>query len=212
MDNEQLLEKLLAAVTLLTDMKAMEEGLKTKTPALRHTGIKLHGAGGIFQGPGLERDIITAHVRPFGIGSELDLLPSTSEDPRFGSLTGFTATIGSQPTYVCDDAPTSYMKGCNLTARFGLLRFDTNTIDMDVVMRKTNRGDFTDLVLRGRLLGLSDLEPSGLNEGQVLDIITMAEMIATGVNMERELNKQLWQGVTTIVNNFPGLDVQIATG
>jgi hypothetical protein len=120
--------------------------------------------------------------------------------------------IGAEPAQACLDAPTAYMKGCNLTARFGMLRRDTNTIEMDKVMLKKNRGDFTDLVLRGRVLGLTDLQPSGLNEGQILDIITAAEMVNVGVQTERYLNKKLWQGSFLVQNEFPGLDVQIATG
>lgn len=188
------------------------DGMEEKTAGTTHTAIRLHGDGGIFQGPGLERDVITAHVRPFGIGNQLPLLPSTSEDPRFASLTGFTATIGSEPTNACDDAPTAYMKGCNLSARFGMIRRDTNTIEMDRVMLKINRGDFTDLVLRGKVLGLNNLEPSGLNQGDILNVITMSEMVTAAVQLERKLNQQIWQGVTTVANEFPGLDVQIATG
>jgi hypothetical protein len=51
-----------------------------------------------------------------------------------------------------------------------------------------------------------------MNEGQVLNVVTMSEMVIAAVNMERELNHQVWQGVTTVANEFPGLDVQIATG
>lgn len=193
-------------------LETMEGNLHTKTPANTGTGTMLHGSGGIFTGPGLERDIITAHIRPQGIASHLPLLPSVSVDPRFGSLTGYTDTVGAEPTYVCSDAPAGYVKGCNLTARFGLARRDTQTIDMDQVMLTVNRGDFTDLVLRGRVLGLSGLEPSGLNEGQILNVVTMSEMVTCAVNMERLLARQIWQGVVTTRWNFPGLDVQIATG
>lgn len=183
-----------------------------KTAATSPNAQQLHGLGGIFAGPGLERDVITAHVRPFGISSVLPLMPSVNEDPRFASLTGFTDDVGSEAATACADAPTGYMKGCNLTARFGLARRDTNTIEMDKVMLKVNRGDFTDLVLRGRVLGLTDLVPSGLNEGQILDVVTMAEMVSVGVRTERLLNKQMWQGSMSVSNEFAGLDVQIATG
>jgi hypothetical protein len=187
-------------------------GDHTKTPAQFSTYTPLHGSGGIFAVPGLERDIITAHMRPSGITSILPRIPTVYQDPRFGSITGFTAVSGSQPDHACDDAPVGYMKGCNLTARFGRIRFDTQTIDMDDVMLKLHRGDFTDLMLRGKLLGMTGLTPSGMNEGQVVNIVTMAEMVIAAVNMERELNHQTWQGVTTVANEFPGLDVQIATG
>lgn len=184
----------------------------TKTPANFATNTPLHGSGGIFAVPGLERDILTAHMRPSGITSVLPRIPTVYQDPRFGSITGFTAVTGSQPDYACEDAPAGYMKGCNLTARFGRIRFDTQTIEMDSVMTKLHRGDFTDLMLRGQLLGMTGLTPSGLNQSQVLNLVTMSEMVIAGVNMERELNRQTWQGVTTVANEFPGLDVQIATG
>ncbi len=191
--------------------KETTEEATYKTPAQFNTAQRLHGSSGIFTGP-LEREIITAHVRPYGLASQLPAIPSVSEDPRFGSITGFTATSGEEPDHACDDAPYGFMKGCNLTARFGMLRRDTSTIEMDKVMLKLNRGDFTDLILKGRLLGLTDLVPSGLNDGQVLDVMTMSEMVIVGVNTERALGHQSWQGTRTVGTEFAGLDVQIATG
>jgi hypothetical protein len=83
---------------------------------------------------------------------------------------------------------------------------------MDEVMLKLNRADFTDLILKGRLLGLTDLIPSGLNESGVLDVLTQAEMVIVGVNTERALGTQIWQGSHRIGTQFAGLDSQIATG
>lgn len=187
---------------------------KTKTAATSFTAQRLHGSGGIFSTPGLERDVISAHVRPYGLASRLPLIPSVDENPRFASLTGFTAPVGSQPTKACDDAPYGYRKGCNLSARFGMIRYDTSTIEMNKVMLRVNRGDFTDLILRGRLLGFdgTNLAPGGLTESQVLDIVTMSEMVNVGVLFERELTRQTWQGDFGTGNEFPGLDAQIATG
>jgi len=206
MDDNVNVTKLLEKQTEILDR------LVTKTPAQWGTNTPLHGSGGIFAVPGLERDILTAHMRPYGITTLLPRIPTVFVDPRFGSVTGVTAASGSQPDHACDDAPTSYLKGCNLTARFGRIRYDTATIDMNDVMLRLNRGDFTDLILRGNLLGMTGLTPSGLTESQILNVTTMAEMVMVGVNFERELNRQLWQGVTTVANEFPGLDVQIATG
>lgn len=182
-----------------------------KTPAQFQTANRLHGNGGLFSTPGLEREIITAHIRPSGIGGMLPLLANVDENPVYGSITGITAPVGSQPTHSCDDAPYAYLKGCNLTARFGRIRYDTNTIDMNIVMRKLNRADYTDLVLRGRMLGLTDVGPT-TSEGNMLNIITQSEMVTVGVLFERELTRQIWQGSFAIANEFPGLDVQIATG
>ncbi len=211
--NEKLLKILETQAELLNAVLKEGDGdLKTKTPANASNYTPLHGSGGILTAPGLEREIITAHVRPFGIASDLPLLPSVYQDPRFGAITGFTDVVGSQPTYACQDAPYGYVKACNLSARFGRIRFDTNTIDMDDVMLKLHRGDHTDLMLAGRLLGLTDLVPSNISEEQFLNIVTMAEMVGVGVQTEREITRQIWQGTWGVANQFPGLDVQIATG
>jgi len=219
MSDDALLKMLADAIDRQTKLleryeakESQTDPLHTKVPANWQTATPLHGRGGIFSTPGLERDVITAYVRPMGIGSLLPLLPSTSEDPRFGALTGYTAVTGAEPANACLDAPSGYVKACNLTARFGMLRRDTKTIEMDKVMLKINRGDFTDLVLRGRVLGMANLEPSGLDEGRILDIITMSEMVNVGVQTERELNRQMWQGIFALGTEFPGLDSQIATG
>jgi hypothetical protein len=201
-------EVLANAMTYLADtIKEKEE----KAAASVHTAITLHDGGGIFSTPGLERDVISAHIRPHGLAAILPALPSIDADPRFASLTGFTDEVGARVTNACDDAPTGYMKGCNLTALFGLERQDTNTIEMDRVMLRWNRGDMTDLVLRGRVLGLSGLTPAGMNEQDILNIITKAEMVSAGVRAERSLVRQTWQGNTALAE-FPGLDSQIATG
>ena len=104
------------------------------------------------------------------------------------------------------------MKNCNLMARFGLIRRDTQTIDVLEVIRRVNRGDFTDLVLHGQVLGLQAFTPSGLNQSQILNIWTMSEMVGVGVQVERVLNQYIWQGAVGAFPYFPGLDVQIATG
>jgi len=176
-----------------------------------HSAITLHNGGGIFGTPGLERDVVTAHIRPMGLASALPMLPSVDVDPRFASITGFSGEVGARATEACQDAPTGYMKGCNLTALFGLERQDTETIEMDKVMLRWNRSDFRDLVLRGRLLGLTDLTPSGMNEADILNVITKAEMVSAAVRAERSLVRQTWQG-NVLLSEFPGLDSQIATG
>jgi hypothetical protein len=82
---------------------------------------------------------------------------------------------------------------------------------MDKVMLRINRSDFKDLVLAGEVLGLTDLVPSGLNQSQILNVVTMSEMVVDGVNAERKFVQDIWQG-TVAAGTFPGLDVQITTG
>lgn len=208
----QLVDVLSKQTTLIDQISKEREEMRFKTPASTQTATALHGSAGIFTGPGLERDVVSAHVRPYGLAAKLLALPSVNEDPRFASLTGYTATTGSEPTNACDDAPAGYVKSCNLTARFGMLRRDTQTVEMDKVMLRLNRGDFSDLILRGRVLGLANLAPSGMDESGILDIITKSEMVGAAVQAERALSQQMWQGTYGTGTEFPGLDVQIATG
>lgn len=217
--NDQILKQIADNLTrqteLLTALKDRDNPdmhEKHDVSNLTHTGIKLHGDTGLFSTPGLDRDVITAHVRPHGLAGMLPLLPSIDEDPRYAILTGFTGDTGDEATNACDPAPTGFMKACTLTARFGMIRKDTNTIEMDKVMLRVNRGDFTDLALHGRVLGLTNIEPGAMPVGQILNVITAAEMVSVGVRTERTLSRQIWQGSRAVANEFPGLDAQIATG
>lgn len=175
------------------------------------TATPLHGTGGLFSSPGLDRTVVTAYVRPNGISSVLRKIPSVDENPLFGTLVGFSDDIGSEPTNICDDAPYGYMQGCTLTARFGVVRRDTGTIDYSNVGLRLHRGDFTDLILAGQVLGLNDIVPSSLDQAQILNVMTAASMVTAGALAERKFARDLWQG-TVGAGTFPGLDVQITTG
>lgn len=204
-------------------VKAMEmvNDLITKAPATTMTAQKLHGLRGTFSTLGLERDIISTHVQPHGISSVLPLLPNNDEDPRFGALSGFSDDIGNEPATPCEDAPTGYLKACNLTAQFGRVARSTETIEMDELGLRINRGDFSDLVLHGMNLNMgtqAGLMPGGLNPNQILNLVTMSQMVSVGVRLERLLTTHMWQGSPANNNigggykEFPGLDNQIATG
>jgi len=66
-------------------------------------------------------------------------------------------------------------------------------------------------MLRGSVLGLTNLNPSDTNQSDILNLVSASEMVTMGVNTERALSRQLWQGVVAN-NEFPGLDLQVATG
>jgi hypothetical protein len=218
--DEKLLEKMLANMDANT--KAItglyERDMHTKAPASTGTFTELHGNGSLFGSFPVERDVITAHIRPLGgIVQVLPRLPTTMDNPIFASITGFTAVNGPEPALPCYDAPQGYMKGCNLSAQFGRYARSTQTIEMDKVFRTFNRGDFRDLQLRGQLLSGGPLSPV-TDQAGALNVVTKSEMIIAGVNLERLLTTQVWQGNPANGNagggylEFPGLDRQIATG
>lgn len=173
--------------------------------------LPMHGQGGLLSGQGIDRDVITAMVRPSGVGRILPLIPSIYENPTFATILGIVENSADRPEQPCADAPSGYMKGAELTAAFGLVRKDTSTIDIYKTMLLKNRGDMTDLVLRGRLLGENNLTPAGINDSGVLEIMTKSEMVNAAVRAERTLSRDIWQG-TGINPQFRGLDTLIATG
>ena len=236
MDQTQLLQAVKAnqdAVLALAQMQKQghdpmaygwaQAQMAQKAAAARHTGTLLHGNGGLFNTPGLSEAIISTHVRARGLGQLLNAFPSNEDRPWFGFLTGFGAESGSEPTNPCDDAPTGFIKSGTLTARFGRVARDTSTIRMPDVIRKINRSDFTDLQLLNGVLNPDSsgvYYPSDVSEQGILDMVVRAEQVIVGINLERKLSKLLWAGLGTGANDtpgggykeFPGLDVQIATG
>jgi hypothetical protein len=213
----QVLADLQKAQGLMLDrMERQDKETRTKTPASSGNAVELHGVGSLFGSHSIEREVITAHMRPFGLGARLPNLATVFAQPFYASITGFTADVGSEPETPCADAPRSYMKGCDLTAQFGRVQRDTGTIEINDVILKKNRGDFTDLLLYGNLLGDSGFTPGGLTDADVLNLVTKAEMITAAISLERKLSRHLWSG-SIFANNgaykeFPGLQYQIATG
>jgi len=194
-------------------LKEMEEEQHEKhTAGGAMTAQQLHGLGGIFAQLGADPEFLSTYVKPQSISSVLPIFPSVDEDPRYWTLTGFTAPSGTQPTNACDAAPTGYTKGCQLTAYFGLKRFDTQEIEMDKVMLRVNRGDFKDLRFIGNpITGGTNLFPGGVTRDNALNVITAMEMLRTAAYMEMALHNDVWQG-TVAAGSFPGLAAQVATG
>lgn len=188
-----------------------------------HMGTLLHGPGGLFNTPGLEEPIISLHVNSRGLGQLLPAFPSTSTNPFYGLLTGFSDDEGAEPVYPCDEAPSGYIKSGTLTAKFGRVARGSKDIRIPDTLFQVNSGETMDLQLVGSILNPDNrgvLYPEQITEDGLLDMVTKAEMITMGVRFERKLAKMLWQGLGDGSNDtagggyleFPGIDAQVATG
>ncbi|MCP4083140.1 MAG: hypothetical protein GY743_23205 [Planctomycetaceae bacterium] len=206
------LELIAKNLDVLAQYIADEKGISLKQ-ASTQTATLLHGPAGIFNVLGTDPTVISAYVRPFqSIATVLPLVPNADTNPQYASFTGFTAEEGTEPTLICDPAPTTDLKSCYLTAQFGRIRKDTKTIEPGQIIRRINRGDFTDLNFVGQVLGLTNVTPAGLDAGAIISMVEMAAMISAAALAELDLITQMWQGVVATPFQFPGLDVQIATG
>lgn len=191
---------------------------QTKAVGNQHSAMLLQQPGGMFAVTGLNNDIISTHVSPRGLGAMIPALPSDADDPRFGFLTGFSDDIGSEPDFPCDDAPTGYMKAATLTAQFGRLSRQTETIEVDKLLHR-KRGVNNNLrLLNAMLTGNVGLNMGNMNETDIMNLVVKAEMVSVGVRAERKLARMLWSGSPSVFTahggykEFPGLDAQIATG
>ena len=214
---EKQLAQLTDLVIGLAENQSKEAALKSNA-ATSNTSQMLHGTGGLWGVMGGSSDIVSTHVKPRGIGTVLPSFPSFSETPKYGFLTGISDDIGSEPTAVCADAPTGYMKGGYLTAQFGRVFRDTETIDIGETLRQINRGETMDLQLYGAILSdaagvlFPQMDASG-----VLDLATKAQMVVAATLMERVLARMVWNGspaanIEPAYREFPGFDNQIVTG
>lgn len=210
MELEQLVQVLQAA--------AQTSDLHTKAPGNQHNAMLLTQPGGMFAVAGLNTDIISTHIAPKGLGGMIPAFGSDVDDPRYGLLTGFSDDIGDEADYPCDDAPTGYMKAATLTAKYGRLMRQTQTIEVDKLLH-TKRGVNNNLRLINSMLGGDvGLNLSTMNQTDIMNLVVKAEMVSVGVRLERKMAKLFWSGTPTNTSahggyaEFPGLDNQIATG
>ena len=172
--------------------------------------------GGLFSTAGLDRVVISTHVRPMGIGQILPAFTSNVDDPRYGLITGFGPSSGDEATYPCDDAPTGYMKTGSLSAQFGRFMRQTSTIEVDALLHQP-RLTSMNLQLVGDMLGSGPMSPN-ISVDNLMELVVKSEMINVGVMFERLLSQKVWNGTPTAntsgggYKEFPGLDSQIATG
>lgn len=206
------IEQLVAALQAIT-----ESGLHTKAPGNQHNAMLLGQPGGMFAVTGLDTDIISTHIAARGLGAAIPAFGSDVDDPRFGFLTGFSDDIGSEAVYPCDDAPTGYMKAATLTAAFGRLMRQTNTVEVDKLLHR-KRGVNTNLRLLNTMLTGGVGMDMNMNDADVMNLVVKAEMVSVGVRLERKLARIFWSGSPAVATagggykEFPGLDAQIATG
>lgn len=195
---------------------ADHNNLLVKALASSNAATLLGQPHGIFSTPGLENEVINMHVAPMGLGKDIPVFGSRITDPRYGLLTGYTTEVGSRPVMPCDDAPKGYVKSGTLTAQFGRIAHQTQTIEIDALFEQA-RGANTNLQLMGSVLGMGSISPN-ISQADMLNLVVKSEMVGVAVQFERDLSKILWAG--TPANNtaggghkeFPGLDSQIATG
>lgn len=125
------------------------------------TGPQPNGVAGLFSYPGLEPNIVNAMVMPrMGLIDAIPSRTSVYDNPLYGIMTGVTASVGSEPSGVCDDPPVAgLMKLCTHAFVWGRFSRETPVMDITRAGRFINRSDFNDLTLVGDPLQNGFLDP-----------------------------------------------------
>lgn len=184
------------------------------------SGPYLHGPGGMFGTPGLERNVISTRVQPKGLLGRLPSRGTTRVEPLFPYISGFLAATGSVADGVCDDPQTAGpTKTCIQTAQFGRYSYQTRPFEINAVGLQTNRGEFLDLDLVNPIISSTgnSIEAPGTMPGFSFNNEVRMRTTEVGVAFQNVLTRQLYTGNPT--NNsggggykeFPGLDILIGT-
>lgn len=180
------------------------------------------GPNSLFGALGLERDVISTRMQPFGLADKLPVQMTNVLWPQFAYFTGFAASTGSEPVGVCDDPPTAGAgAACVQTAQFGRFSRQTRVMEVNRQRQQMNRAEMQDLtLLNGPLVGgMGSLTVPGSTPGE-FNIRNEAymRMLEVGAEFQLWFARQIYEGNPT--NNtggggyreFPGLDILVSTG
>lgn len=193
---------------------------KDITPSVNesNTATRFHGTGGLFADCALERDIVSAVVRTYGILAQLPAIGSNIVTHRVGLLTGYNPDATEEPETRCEDGPSGTYTACVLDFPRGFIRRNTQTLELTEIITRLNNGD-TSLALVGApyLPNNGRLSVRNLNTSDMLNVIIRSEMVGAAILIERNVSRTAWQGdplnnVGTGYAEPVGLDLQITTG
>lgn len=168
-----------------------------------HEATIFHGVNGFWSDDcGLDREVFSAYVQPFGILQYLPAYPTEYDLIRIGAITGFQSDTEDEPDGYCDLGPTGLYSTCRLDFNLGRIKRTAKTqAYTDTIMRR-DRGD-QDFILRGRL-GNSETSLGGLNSGifngtspQALNFPSELQRKAIAQNLALTLGEMIWEGDPT---------------
>jgi len=204
------------------------EGRKDISPGTS-VGPYVHGFGGLFNLPGVEKPVISTRIDPQGIFAELPAFDSVYTHSEYLYLTGFGGATGDVKQTACADAPVAgAIRTCIQTARFGSYAYATSPVALNRLGRLRNRAEPTDLRLLNdpfvRALGRLGTPSTTLEGGDTpfFDGTSAGEMstrmLAVGQEFSDKLIRQIYVGnqsnsvgVDGAYAEFAGFDTLIGT-
>lgn len=192
-----------------------------------HESTLFHGNNGIWGTDcGLDRGILSAYVKPYGILQYLPAVPTNVDLIRIGAITGFQPDTEDEPDGPCDDAPTGLYSTCRLEFDLGRIKRSGKTTEYTEAIRRSHRGD-EEFLLMGTLgspsaLGGLGNSIFGATNPNSLNFPTLMQIQSIAQNLALELGRMVWTGDPSAPapantpgggrKEFEGLDLLIRTG
>ena len=220
MNPHEILAALASNPALLSMLSA---GLQTTTKqaVTSPTVIAPHGPGGLLSQYGLDPTLFNAMVLPrAGLEARLPIRMSSYTNPKFGILTGQTASTGTEPTAACAGGrQPGNLKICTQFWEFGRLTMETKVIRVDNAGQLIDRSEFLDYRLVGNPWA-SEAVPSPItpDPAKALRNKYAKAMLELHNGMLRDYAPLLWTGNPANTTGsegyieWNGLDRLIATG
>lgn len=208
MADEKLKETVLdALLDALAGREAQKSQQKHDLPAgFTITSNLLHGPAGIFGAAGVDQQVFSTRVRPTGLSAVLPARGNNDTNPVVGYLTGFTDDEDAdEKTYACDDPlQAGSLKSCFQGSAFGRVERKTDTLELNALGQRVNRGEFSDLMLVNEPLMTGDFAtPTVPNTfGAAFSSELNARLMTVGVAFQNALGRMNWTGNPT--NNTSG--------
>lgn len=216
--NDELKDVLVRIEELLADKSG--EGIeKDDNTGTGSTHQPLYGIGGLFVDAARERDLVNRVETPLGL--DLPAFPTTVENPMFPALTGYSDNVGTEPATACEPGPTPGTIQINdIIYTLGRKAFSSDTIDINELMMRLNRGDTRDMRLYGsfaQMTGAGALAVDGGDKSAILNNVVSNQMQGIGRGFQRWVANVKWSGdpavgATNGYKEFLGLDNIAKTG
>jgi len=151
---------------------------------------------GLFSRPGVRQERFSALIRPRSMAKMLRPQKSEYINEIIEIMTGQTVGSGSNATDWCAPGPLAgVLKTCAQVYQFGNFKMNTRVIPLQEVGQRVNRADLDAIILNSPpednplIPEMAYRFPRGQQDQLALEFFNL------GVEIERQLEKEMWQGV-----------------
>lgn len=216
-DEDMILIEAANAITKRRGGNTGKPGYVQKDVAYNGNTQYAHGPRGVFNLPGVERDVHSLVARPLGLAAQIPWRPSRFKTPIFETILGLGAESGSEPTDDCQFGPTpGDVKVASQTAPFGKVIRSTPSITMNRVGQLVNNAEPTDLYIVEQLTDPSPFIPDPARDQNILNSEYGLNMWKLGLTMERVVEADIVTGSPASNSGareyFAGLQTLVNTG